>query len=72
MFEEMVRPVVRHAESAEEFCGSESEWRDVLCYYKTCGGDMNKVMRCMPYGKDEDIGRWTRAIMDLAAAVAMP
>ena len=63
----MVRPGVRHAVSAEEYRGSESERRDVLHYYKTCGGHMNKVVRCMPYGKDEDIGRWTREIVDLAA-----
>ena len=70
MFDEMVRPWVRHAKSAKEYRGSESERRDVLCYYKTCGGNMNKVMRCVPYGKDKDIGRWMRDIVDPTAAVA--
>ena len=65
----MVRPVVRHAESAEEYCGSESKRRDVLHFYKICGGDMNKVVRCVPYGKEEDIERWTRDILDPAAVV---
>jgi len=69
VFKEMVRPLVRHAESAEEYRGSESERRDVLHYYKTCRGDMNKVVRCVPYGKEEDIERWTRDILDPAAVV---
>ena len=58
------RFVVRHPKSAEEYCGSETEWRDVLRYYKGCGGDMNKVVRVVPYGKEEDISRWMRDIVD--------
>ena len=58
------RFVVRHPKSAEEYCGSETERRDVLRYYKTCGGDMNKVVRVVPYGKEEDISRWMRDIVD--------
>ena len=58
------RFVVRYPKSAEEYCGSETERRDVLRYYKTCGGDMNKVVRVVPYGKEEDISRWMRDIVD--------
>ena len=58
------RFVMRHPKSAEEYCGSEIERRDVLHYYKTCGGDMNKVVRVVPYGKEEDISRWMRDIVD--------
>lgn len=70
MFDEMVGTGARHAKSAKEYRGSESERRDVLRYYKTCGGDMNKVVMCVPYGKEEDIGRWMRDIVDPAAAAA--
>ena len=58
------RFVVRYPKSAEEYCGSETERRDVLRYYKGCGGDMNKVVRVVPYGKEEDISRWMRDIVD--------
>ena len=58
------RFVVRYPKSAEEYCGSETERRDVLRYYKTLGGDMNKVLRVVPYGKEEDISRWMRDIVD--------
>jgi hypothetical protein len=58
------RFVVRYPKSAEEYCGSETERRDVLRYYKGCGGDMNMVVRVVPYGKEEDISRWMRDIVD--------
>ena len=65
-----IRTGARHTTSAKEYRGSESERSDVLRYYNTCGGDMNKVAMCVPYGKDEDIGRWMRDIVDPAAAAA--
>ena len=59
------RFVVRYPKSAEEYCGSETERRDVLRYYNgCCGGDINKVLRVVPYGKEEDISRWMRDIVD--------
>ena len=59
------RFVVRYPKSAEEYRGSETERRDVLRYYKgCCGGDINKVLRVVPYGKEEDISRWMRDIVD--------
>ena len=70
MFGEMVGTGARHAESAKGYHGLESKRRDVLRYYKTCGGNMAKVVSCVPYGKDEDIGRWMRDIVDPVVAAA--
>ena len=64
VFSVQSRFVVRYPKSAEEYCGSETERRDVLRYYKGCGGDMNMVVRVVPYGKEEDISRWMRDIVD--------
>jgi hypothetical protein len=61
---------VRHAELARAYRGSEDERVDVLRYYRMFGGDMGRVVECVPYGRDEDAGRWRRDIIDPSAAAA--
>ena len=70
VFGEMAGAGVRHAELARAYRGSEDERVDVLRYYRMFGGDMGRVVECVPYGRDEDAGRWRRDIIDPSAAAA--
>ena len=68
LLNEMVGVGMRHAESANAYRGSQSERRDVLRYHNMFQGDMRRVIECVPYGKDVDVARWMRDIINPAVA----
>jgi curved DNA-binding protein CbpA len=70
VFGEMAGAGVRHAELARAYRGSEDKRVDVLRYNRMFGGDIGRVVECVPYGRDKDAGRWRRDIINPLAAAA--
>jgi curved DNA-binding protein CbpA len=50
----------------DDYCGSHKETQDIIKYYKLCKGDLMKVLSCVVQGKEADVLRWKKDIIDPA------
>jgi curved DNA-binding protein CbpA len=63
VFHEVATAGVQHEAS---YRGSDKEASDVLQFYKTCKGDLDKVLACVVLATEDDKSRWVRDIIEPA------
>jgi DnaJ family protein C protein 9 len=66
VFNEIISAGSKHKDAAKLYSGSSQERDDVLKYYTTCKGNLQKVLECVVHAKQEDIERWRKDIIDPA------